>query len=150
MVPVRVVDTRGQGVPNVEVEVFHQFLDAVGRRFRTGGDGQVQIPIDPEADLSYGTRFLRGPMARRSAGGIDPDRRRRRGRTRLRSRLSCFLELIKLKVQLWIRPTGQSVEFRSGYCLWGMRATRAFWITGLLRRSRFWDQRSQITSDGTP
>jgi protocatechuate 3,4-dioxygenase beta subunit len=44
---VRVVDTRGQGVPDVEFKVVDRDSTAEGRRYRTGADGRVRVAVDP-------------------------------------------------------------------------------------------------------
>ncbi len=54
MVAVRVIDSNGTRVPNVEVEVFEPESHRRGPRFRTGIDGTVMIPVDPHSE----TRFL--------------------------------------------------------------------------------------------
>ncbi len=61
VVTVRVVDTQGRGVAGVEVEVLERFLDDGGPRYRTGADGRVRVPLDPDADPSFGTRFVARP-----------------------------------------------------------------------------------------
>ena len=61
MVTVRVVDMSGQGVPNVEVEVFDEATGREGPRNRTGTDGRVHLAIDPH----NWTRFLAPPDAQR-------------------------------------------------------------------------------------
>ncbi len=150
MVPVSVVNTSGQGVPNVEVEVFDQIFGGVGPRFRTGVDGRVVIPIDPDADPSYGIHFLARPDGQTLGWGTGPAGHRRRVLTSLRSRSFCSLELIRLKVQLWIRPASQSVEYRSGCYLSRIRVIRVFWTSDLLRGSRSWAPPSRMTPAGTP
>jgi hypothetical protein len=61
MVTVRVINPRGQGVPNVEVEVLAHGLDHQGLRYRASDDGLVKIPVESRADPSSGTRFLARP-----------------------------------------------------------------------------------------
>ena len=61
VVSVRVVDLRGRGVPNVEVEVFGSHQDRSGARYRTEVDGRVSFHDDPDLDPSYGTQLLARP-----------------------------------------------------------------------------------------
>jgi hypothetical protein len=44
---VRVVDTGGRGVQDVEVKVVDRDSAAEGRRYRTGADGRVRVAVDP-------------------------------------------------------------------------------------------------------
>ena len=46
-VSVRVIDTRGRGVPDVEVTVVDRDSTAEGRRYRTGADGRVRVAVAP-------------------------------------------------------------------------------------------------------
>jgi protocatechuate 3,4-dioxygenase beta subunit len=44
---VRVIDTAGRGVPDVEVKVVDRDSTADGRRYRTGADGRVRVAVAP-------------------------------------------------------------------------------------------------------
>ncbi len=46
-VSVRVIDTAGRGVPDVEVKVVNRDSTAEGRRYRTGADGRVRVAVAP-------------------------------------------------------------------------------------------------------
>ncbi len=46
MISVRVVDTRNRGVSNVEITAVDRDSAPDGRRYRTGADGRVVVPVD--------------------------------------------------------------------------------------------------------
>ena len=83
LISVRVVDTEGRDVPNVEVEVVDQRSTAEGRRYRTGADGRFRVP---STRTTAGSSSWRAPTIGRWAGPVSPmETCGRRGRTRIRS-----------------------------------------------------------------
>ena len=81
------IDGRGRGVANIEVELvdFNQFED--GPRYRTEADGRVRISIDPSAS----TQFLAPMILTHSAGRTEPLASGAKVNRAIRSRSSSFL-----------------------------------------------------------